>query len=117
MRPRPQPPLREGPALPAGGVSPCPHDVARAGGRPMSLFRFLALFLTLDSGADAVGRDGSPYRNYYAARGLAVRDLIEAGFPPELLKPVLEEMRRRDDVFPHSRDRRGGSPMPRATPE
>jgi hypothetical protein len=60
---------------------------------------FQAAYAWFNPYLDRVGRDGYPYRNYYLATNLAVRDLIEAGVPPELLRPVLEEMRRRDAVF------------------
>jgi hypothetical protein len=48
---------------------------------------------------ERLGRDGYPYRNYYLATELAVRDLLEDGMPPEALRPMLDEMRRRDAVF------------------
>jgi hypothetical protein len=48
---------------------------------------------------ERLGRDVYPYRNYYLATELAVRELLEEGMPPEALRPMLDEMRRRDDVF------------------
>jgi hypothetical protein len=61
--------------------------------------KFRAAYERFNPYLDRLGRDGYPYRNYYLATEVWVREELEAGTDPEVLRPVLDEMRRRDAVY------------------
>jgi hypothetical protein len=57
----------------------------------------------------ALGRDGPPYANFFAATEGWVRDCLGAGMSPWVLRMFLAEMRRKDGQFLQMR---AGCPAP-----
>ncbi len=46
-----------------------------------------------------VGKDSWPWANYRLATRLWLTDWLQAGVPPWVLRPVVAEMHRRDEIF------------------
>lgn len=74
-------------------------DSAQPGYRKDHSPEFRAAYERCNPYLERAGRDGWPYRGYYLATELWLRDELEAGRTAGDLRPLLAEMRRRDAVF------------------